>query len=63
MYPFNVTGVPAIVIPGGWTAAGLPVGLQLVARRLDDARLLRAAAAVEAAVPWADRWPPVTTHP
>jgi aspartyl-tRNA(Asn)/glutamyl-tRNA(Gln) amidotransferase subunit A len=35
------------------------VGLQLVGRRLDDARLLAAAAAFEAAAPWADHWPPV----
>ena len=62
-YPFNVAGVPAIVLPAGRTAAGLPVGLQLVARRLDDARLLAAAAAFEAAAPWADHWPPVTTEP
>ena len=49
--------------PAGRTAAGLPVGLQLVGRRLDDARLLGAAAAFEAAAPWADRWPPVATTP
>jgi aspartyl-tRNA(Asn)/glutamyl-tRNA(Gln) amidotransferase subunit A len=57
-YPFNVAGLPAIVVPAGFDASGLPTGLQLVARRLDDARLLRAAAAYEAAAPWADRWPP-----
>lgn len=56
-YPFNLTGAPAIVLPGGRTSTGLPVGLQLVARRLDDARLLGAAAAFETAKPWADRWP------
>jgi aspartyl-tRNA(Asn)/glutamyl-tRNA(Gln) amidotransferase subunit A len=59
-YPFNITGVPAIVVPAGRTAAGLPVGLQFVGRRLDDARLLGAAAAFEAAAPWADRWPAIT---
>ncbi len=62
-YPFNVAGLPALVLLAGWTPGGLPVGLQLVARRLDDARLLAAAAAVEAARPWADRWPPAATLP
>lgn len=62
-YPFNLAGLPAIVVPAGWNAAGLPIGLQLVGRRLDDARLLAAAAAFEAAAPWADRWPSVATDP
>ncbi|MEN3266012.1 amidase family protein [Pseudonocardia sp.] len=48
--PYNVTGQPAIVVPCGLTAEGLPVGLQLAARCGDDAGLLRVAAAVEAAL-------------
>ena len=48
--PYNVTGQPAIVLPCGVTAEGLPVGLQLAARRGDDADLLRVATAVEAAL-------------
>ena len=58
-YPFNLTGQPAATIPAGWTSGGLPVGLQIVGRRLDDLRVLRAAAALEAAAPWAQRRPPV----
>ncbi len=54
-YPFNLTGQPAATIPAGWTAAGLPVGLQIVGRRLEDVRVLRAA--LEAAAPWAQRRP------
>lgn len=56
-YPFNWSGQPAISVPAGWTAAGLPVGLQIIGRHLADGTVLRAAAAFEAARPWADRWP------
>jgi len=56
-YLFNLTGQPAASIPCGWTADGLPVGLQIVGRRFEDATVLRAAAAFEEAKPWADIWP------
>jgi aspartyl-tRNA(Asn)/glutamyl-tRNA(Gln) amidotransferase subunit A len=54
---FTFTGQPAATVPAGFTDDGLPVGLQIVGRRLDDALLLRASAAFEAAAPWRDRWP------
>jgi aspartyl-tRNA(Asn)/glutamyl-tRNA(Gln) amidotransferase subunit A len=56
-YPFNYSGQPAISIPAGWTAGGLPVGLQIIGRRLEDALVLRAAATFEALRPWATRRP------
>jgi len=56
-YPFNYSGQPAVSVPAGWTASGLPVGLQIVGRRLDDALVLRAAATFEALRPWAARRP------
>jgi aspartyl-tRNA(Asn)/glutamyl-tRNA(Gln) amidotransferase subunit A len=59
-YPFNLTGEPAISVPCGWSTAGLPVGLQIVGPRFAEGRVLRAAAAFEAAQPWADRRPPVS---
>jgi aspartyl-tRNA(Asn)/glutamyl-tRNA(Gln) amidotransferase subunit A len=58
-FPFNLTGQPAATVPAGWTTGGLPVGLQIAGRRLDDPAVLRAAAAYEAAAPWHDRWPPM----
>jgi aspartyl-tRNA(Asn)/glutamyl-tRNA(Gln) amidotransferase subunit A len=58
-YPFNLTGQPAATVPAGFTEDGLPVGLQIVGRHLDDGVVLRAAAAFEAARPWAGHRPPV----
>jgi aspartyl-tRNA(Asn)/glutamyl-tRNA(Gln) amidotransferase subunit A len=57
-YPFNLTGQPALTVPCGWTEEGLPVGLQIVGRRYDDATVLAAAAAFEALAPWQQRRPP-----
>jgi aspartyl-tRNA(Asn)/glutamyl-tRNA(Gln) amidotransferase subunit A len=58
-FPFNLTGHPAASVPAGWTADGLPIGLQVVGRRWRDDLVLRAGAAFEALQPWADRRPPV----
>jgi aspartyl-tRNA(Asn)/glutamyl-tRNA(Gln) amidotransferase subunit A len=51
-YPFNMTRQPAISVPCGLTKAGLPIGLQLVGRLHDDARVLRAARAYEISRPF-----------
>jgi len=56
-YPFNLTGNPAASVPCGWTADGLPIGLQIVGRRFADALVLQASAAFEQARPWAQRRP------
>jgi amidase len=58
-YGITVTGLPVISVPCGFTKGGLPVGLQIVGRRRQEAMVLRAAAAFEAAAPWADKIPPV----
>ena len=58
-YGITLTGLPAISVPCGFTRSGLPVGLQIVGRRRQEAAVLRAAAAFEAAAPWAARLPPV----
>jgi len=60
-YPFNFTGQPAASIPCGFNSEGLPVGLQIVGRRLDEALVLRAAAAFEKAHPWREKKPPITS--
>jgi aspartyl-tRNA(Asn)/glutamyl-tRNA(Gln) amidotransferase subunit A len=56
-YPFNMTGQPAITVPCGFTSSGLPVGLQIIGHRHADGMVLRAAAAFEAARPWAAHRP------
>ena len=56
-YPFNFSNQPAASVPCGFTGDGLPVGLQIVAKRFDDLGVLQAAAAFEAARPWADKRP------
>ncbi len=58
-YPFNMTGHPGASVPCGFTKNGLPIGLQIVGRRLADATVLRAAAAFEALAPWAAARPPI----
>jgi Asp-tRNA(Asn)/Glu-tRNA(Gln) amidotransferase A subunit family amidase len=58
-YPYNLTGQPAASIPAGFTKSGLPVGLQLVAKINKETDIFRAAAAFEAARPWAHKRPPI----
>jgi Asp-tRNA(Asn)/Glu-tRNA(Gln) amidotransferase A subunit family amidase len=48
----NLTGQPAVTVPCGFGDDGLPIGLQITARRFEDALALRAAAAWEAVAPW-----------
>jgi len=55
--PFNVTGQPAISLPLHWNAAGLPIGVQIVARYGREDLLLAVAARLEATLPWAERRP------
>jgi amidase len=57
--PFNVTGQPGISIPLHWNQQGLPVGVQLVAAYGREDLLIRVAAQLEQARPWADRLPPL----
>ncbi len=56
-YPFNMTGQPACSVPCGFTAAGLPIGLQIVGPRHADGLVLRAAHAYQQAAPLTGRRP------
>ena len=58
-FPLNMTGQPAASIPAGFTRDGLPIGLQIIGRHLDDALVLKASACFEKARPWAGRRPPI----
>ena len=60
-YGITLTALPVISVPCGFTKSGLPVGLQIVGRRRQEAMVLRAAAAFEAAAPWANKIPPIVT--
>ena len=57
--PFNASGQPAVSLPLHWSDDGLPVGVQLVAAYGREDVLVRVAAALEEAAPWADRRPRV----
>ncbi|WP_105103637.1 amidase [Microbulbifer pacificus] len=56
-YPFNMTGQPAISVPCGFDASGLPIGLQFVAARFNDVAVLRAAQAYQVAAPLTGKRP------
>jgi amidase len=57
--PFNIGGQPALSVPTGQSADGLPIGVQIVAAHGREDLLLRVAAELEEAVPWAGRRPRV----
>ncbi len=57
--PYNITGFPAISVPCGFTAEGMPIGLQLAGRPFDEETVLRAAHAFEQSTDWHTRRPPV----
>jgi len=59
-FAFNITGQPAMSLPLGWNDAGLPIGVQIVASMGREDVLLRLAAQLEQAQPWAHRRPPTS---
>jgi aspartyl-tRNA(Asn)/glutamyl-tRNA(Gln) amidotransferase subunit A len=59
MPPFNITGLPALALPCGFSASGLPLSLQLAGRAFEEALVLRVGYAYERATAWHTRRPPV----
>ena len=57
--PYNLTGMPAISVPCGFTPAGLPVGLQIAGKPFDEPTVLRAAYTYQQHVRWFEKRPPV----
>jgi aspartyl-tRNA(Asn)/glutamyl-tRNA(Gln) amidotransferase subunit A len=55
--PFNLTGLPALSVPGGFSPEGLPIGLQLIGAPWDERAVLRAGHAFEQATTWHSRRP------
>ena len=59
-WPWNVTGWPSVSVPAGLTAAGLPIGLQLMGPACSEELLLALASELETAERWHERRPPYT---
>ncbi len=51
-YPFNLTGQPAVTVPAGLTASGLPAGLQIIGPRGSEALIMQVARQFEYLAPW-----------
>ena len=58
--PWNHLGNPAMAVPAGFAADGMPLSVQLIGRPGDEATLLSLAAQLEAERPWADKRPPIS---
>lgn len=57
--PFNVSGLPTLALPNGFSTSGLPISLQLTGRPFDEATVLRVGHVYERATDWHTRRPPV----
>src|SRR5207249_1540481 len=55
--PFNMTGLPALAVPCGFTASGLPISIQITGRPFDETTVLRVGHTYEQATDWHKRHP------
>ncbi len=55
--PFNVTGLPAISVPCGFTASGVPVGMQIAGKPFDEPTVIQAAYTYQQHARWFERRP------
>ena len=60
--PFNLTGAPALVVCNGYTASGLPLGMQITGRPFDEATVLNTGHAYEKSTGWRDRRPALSPN-
>jgi amidase len=59
LFPFNLSGLPAMSVPAAWTNDDIPIGVQLVGRYGDETTILRLSAQLEQARPWIQRRPSI----
>jgi aspartyl-tRNA(Asn)/glutamyl-tRNA(Gln) amidotransferase subunit A len=60
-YPFSIANVPALSVPSGFTAEGVPMSIQIAAKPFDEALMYRVANAYEKATEWHLRHPDLET--
>ena len=59
MPPFNITGLPTLALPSGFSSAGLPLSMQLAGRAFEESLVLRVGHAYQRATEWHTRLPPM----
>ena len=57
--PFNISGLPAISVPCGFSPEGMPIGLQIVGKPFDEETVLRIADTFERSTQWHLKYPPI----